>query len=121
MHSLLSDLRHGFRVLRKSPSFSAAALIVLALGIGANTAVFSIVYGVLLRPLPFGDPDRLVQLWPVPPEKSFPGMTRFSLSAANYLDWEQQNRVFDASAIYAFTTFRLTGRREPQVVRAARV
>src|ERR671933_8121 len=110
MRNFLNDLRHGVRLLRKAPAFSIAALIVLALGIGANTAVFSIVYGVLLRPLPFADPDRLVQLWHVPPQKSFPGMTRFSLSAANYLDWERQNHVFERSAIYAFTTLRLTGK-----------
>src|SRR5437764_5879494 len=98
--NLASDLKLAIRVLRKAPGFSLAALVVLALGIGANTAIFSIVNGVLLRPLPFGEPERLVQLWHTPPQKSFPGMKQFSLSAANYLDWEQQNHVFDSSAIY---------------------
>ena len=101
--NLASDLKLAIRVLRKAPGFSLAALVVLALGIGANTAIFSIVNGVLLRPLPFAEPDRLVQLWHTPPQKSFPGMSLFSLSAANYLDWEQQNHVFDGSAIYSFT------------------
>jgi len=119
--NIFPALRHAIRTLRQTPAFVIAALVVLALGIGANTAIFSIVYGVLLRPLPFADPERLVQLWHVPPQKSFPGMTRFALSAANYLDWEQQNDVFDKSAIYSFASYRLTGRGEPQVLRAARV
>src|SRR5438105_3182392 len=121
MSTLLHDVRRALRVLRKTPGFTLAALVVLALGIGANTAIFSLVYGVLIRPLPFAEPERLVQLWHVPPQKSFPGMTRFALSAANYLDWEQQNSVFESSAIYAFASFRLTGNEDPQVVHAARV
>ncbi len=119
--TLLLDLRNAVRMLRKSPSFSLAAIVVLALGIGANTAIFSIVYGVLLRPLPFADPDRLVQLWHTPPQKSFPGMRWFTLSPANYLDWEQQNDVFEKSAIYGFNRFRLAGSGDPQVLHAARV
>jgi putative ABC transport system permease protein len=121
MAGFLYDLKHACRVLLKTPGFAAAAVIVLALGIGANTAIFGIVNGVLLRPLPYGDPDRLVQLWHTPPQKQFPGLTRFSLSAANYLDWEQQNTVFSASAVYRFWQFRLTGSGDPQIVRAARV
>jgi putative ABC transport system permease protein len=119
--SILQELRFAVRSLRKTAGVSIAGAVVLALGIGANTSIFSIVYGVLLRPLPFREPERLVQLWHIPPQKSFPGMTRFALSAANYLDWEQQNDVFEHSAIYAFTTFRLSGTGEAQVVRAARV
>ena len=59
----------------------------MALGIGANTAIFSVVHAVLLEPLPFHDVDRLVQVWHTPPQTSFPGMTRFSISAANFFDW----------------------------------
>jgi len=121
MNTLLMDLRHAFRVFRKMPGFTLAALIVLALGIGANTAIFTLVYGVLIRPLPFADADRLVQLWHVPPQKSFPGMTRFALSAANYLDWEQQNTVFEWSAIYDGTAFRFGGNGDPQLLQASRV
>ena len=109
MGGFVNDLKQAFKVLRKTPGFTVAALIVLALGIGANTAIFSIVNGVLIQPLPVQQPNRLVQLWHTPPQQQFPGVKQFSLSAANYLDWEQQNNVFEKSAIYAFTDFRLTG------------
>jgi len=120
MSAILYDLKRALRVLRKTPGFTLAALIVLALGIGANTAIFSLVYGVLIRPLPFHEPERLVQLWHTPPQKSFPGMTQFALSAANYLDWEQQNTVFESSAIYMFQAYRLSGNGDAQILRAAR-
>ena len=102
MTGLMQDVRFGLRQLHKSLGFTAVAAFTLALGIGANTAIFSLVYGVLIRPLPFHEPERLVQLWHTPPQKGFPGMKQFALSAANYLDWEQQNTVFEGSAIYMF-------------------
>src|SRR5215472_15017393 len=116
MMDFWNELKQSLRRLCKTPGFTTAALIVLALGIGANTAIFSIVNGVLLRPLAFGDPERLVQLYHVPPEKQFPGMDRFSLSAANYLDWERQNDVFQESAIFTFTSLRMTGSGDPKVL-----
>ncbi|MFY9528852.1 MAG: ABC transporter permease [Candidatus Acidiferrales bacterium] len=116
MGELVQDLRYGFRVLRKSPGFAAAAVIVLALGIGANTAIFSVVNAVLLRPLPLQDPERLVVVWHVPPAKSFPGITRFSVSPANYLDWQRQNRVFEQLAAFQDPSLNLTGKAQPEAV-----
>jgi len=121
MLNLLPDLKHGLRVLLKNPGFTAAAIIVLALGIGANTAIFSVVNAVLLRPLPFRDSARLVQVWHVPPAKSFPDMPQFSVSAANFIDWQQQNDVFDKMAIYTGSSLNLTGREQPEALEGAAV
>src|SRR2546423_445773 len=87
MSLLAQDLRYGFRMLRKSPGFTAVTIAVLALGIGANTAIFSVVNGVLLRPLPYPDSERIVDVAHVPPQDIFPGHKTFSVSPANYLDW----------------------------------
>ncbi len=121
MTRMIQDLKYGFRMLRKSPGFTTVAVLVLALGIGANTAIFSVVNAVLLRPLPFGDPARLVHVWHIPPPKSFPGMTRFSVSAANYLDWKKQNSVFTDMAIFSGASMNLTGGDKPEYVQAAAV
>ncbi len=120
MTSLPQDFRYGFRMIRKSPGFAATAILVLALGIGANTAIFSVVNGVLLRPLPFSDPDQLVRIWHTPPAKNFPGINRFSVSAANFYDWKQQSTSFDSMSIYNFFHADLAGEK-PQVVRICRV
>src|SRR5262245_61721544 len=121
MAGFLRDARHAVRSLLKTPSFSLAAIIVLALGIGANTSIFSVVYGVLLRPLPVREPERLVQLWHTPPQKSFPGMDQFALSAANYLDWQAQNDVFEHSAVFEYSDLHLSGGDTAEVVDSARV
>lgn len=121
MSKLAQDLRFAIRHLLKSPGFTSIAVLIMALGIGANTAIFSVVHAVLLEPLPFQDPDRLVQLWHVPPQSSFPGMTRFAISAANFLDWQKQNDVFSGMALYSGGGFELTGHGKPETIHAGRV
>lgn len=121
MSKLAQDLRFAVRHLLKSPGFTAIAVLIMALGIGANTAIFSVVRTVLLEPLPFQDPDRLVQLWHVPPQSSFPGMTQFAVSAANFLDWQKQNDVFSGMALYAHGGYELTGQGKPETIHAGRV
>ena len=121
MARFLQDLKYSARVLLKTPGFAAVALLVLALGIGANSTIFSLVHAVLLRPLPFPESDRLVRIWHVPPAKSFPGMTQFSVSAANFLDWQRQNHVFQNMAIYNGRGLNLTGTNHPEELNACAV
>jgi putative ABC transport system permease protein len=121
MRNLFSDLRLGFRVLLRNPGFSVTAILLLALGIGANTAIFSVVNAVLLRPLPYQDPSRIMQIWHVPPAKSFPGMTLFSVSPANYLDWQSQNHSFEEMAAYGGARFNVGGKERPESIQAATV
>jgi putative ABC transport system permease protein len=118
---LLRDCRYAVRQLRRSPGFASTAILIMALGIGANTAIFSVVRAVLLEPLPYSDPDRLVQIWHVPPQSSFPGMTRFSVSAANFLDWQRQNTVFSSMALASGRGFDVTGQGKPETIRASTV
>jgi len=118
---MLADFRLSLRLLRRNPGFSAAAIVVLALGIGANTAIFSVVNAVLLRPLPFDDPSRIMQVWHVPPAKSFPGMTTFAVSPANYLDWRSQSSSFEQIAAYGFRSFTVGGTERPEAVQAGSV
>src|SRR5437773_6988601 len=112
MGTLLQDLRFGARTLGKTPGVTMVAVIALALGIGANTAMFSIVNAVLLRPLPYAEPDRLVQLY-----TSMPQFREASVSYPNFLDWQQRSRSFDSMAAYRGDTFNLTGEVTPERLR----
>ena len=118
LDSLLQDARYAVRTLSRSPAFSVVALLALALGIGANTAVFSVVNAVLLRPLPFAEPDRLVMVFNYRP--------RGSASIADFLDWRARSRSFqslDAFEVNPFTNnrFTWTGDGEPEKVVGYRV
>jgi predicted permease len=121
MRTLIPDFRYALRVLMRTPSFTLAVIAVLALGIGANTAIFSIVNAVLLRPLPFAEPERLVRLFHVPPQETFPGMPTFSVSPANFYDWQRSARSFEGMAIYRFRPFVMSGSGSAQEVVAAAV
>ena len=119
MRTLLADARHALRVFVRTPSYAIAVAGVLALGIGANTAIFSIVNAVLLRPLPFDEPDRLVRLFHIPPQATFPGMATFSLSPANFVDWQRDSKSFEAMAAYSFRQLTLTGTGDAEALRVA--
>lgn len=117
MSTVLQDLRYGLRMLGKKPGFTAVAVITLALGIGATTAMFSVVNGVLLSPLPFPNPSRLVILHETSP--TFPnGM---SVSYPNFLDWQRAQRTFTDLAIYRGDQFNLSVPSGAEVVRARMV
>jgi len=118
MGIFLQDVKYALRTLRNSPSLTAAALLTLAIGIGANTAMFSLVDGVLLRPFPYPDPERLVFIWDSNPGQ---GWDRFSVSPPNFIDYRDQATVFDSMSAYYSTTVTLTGVDEPERIPAARV
>ncbi len=119
IETVIRDIRYGARVLRKSPGFSLAAVLILGLGIGSNTAIFSVVNAVVLRPLPFGDPARIMRVWHTPPREQFSGQPIFAVSPANYLDWRSQNHVFERMAAYGQRRFNLTGQGQPDAVDVA--
>jgi putative ABC transport system permease protein len=110
MASFWQDVRYGLRVLAKNPAFTVVAVLTLALGIGANTAIFSAVNAVLLRPFAFEDPDRLVVVWEAKPSH---GLDFMVVSSPNYVDWRQQNRVFDDMAAYRIRRIFLLQEAEP--------
>jgi putative ABC transport system permease protein len=118
MGTLWQDLRYGARVLVKKPGFALIAVMTLALGIGANTTIFSFVNGILLRPLPYPEPEHLALLEETAPKR---GVTSMSVSFPNFLDWREQNRVFEDVATYQGSNFSLTGSGSPEQLRGARV
>jgi putative ABC transport system permease protein len=112
---LRQDLRHAGRALARTPGFALTVILVVALGVGANTAAFSLADFVLLRPLPFAESDRLVKLW-----QSVPGYGRSELSPANYRDWRAAARSFSEIAAYTNREANLTGAAEPERLEVAR-
>ena len=110
----MRDLVHGLRILRRSPGLAAAAILSIGLGIGATTAIFGVVRQVLLRPLPFADPDRLVALW----ETSADDPDRW-IAPANFLDWQRDTAsLFDGMAAYDGFSAAVAGDGEPERLRA---
>jgi predicted permease len=109
METLLQDLRYGLRMLRKSPGFAIISVITLALGIGANTAIFTVVNGVLLNPLPYPQPEQLAALY-----QRTPNFAEASIPYLNFLDWRRENRSFSDLAAYRHEDFNLTGMGEPE-------
>jgi predicted permease len=116
MTGLAQDLRYALRQLCKNPGFTAVTVLTLALGIGANTAIFSVVNGVLLNPLPFHDASRIVSMF-----EATPNFFKGSISYPNFLDWQRDNRSLEAMAAYRATDGSITGVGQPENVRAQRV
>jgi len=119
LEEVWQDLRYGGRILWKNPGFTLVAVITLALGIGANTAIFSVVNAVLLRPLPFAEPERLVMVWLKGSEEK--GGDRISLSVADLLDWRAQNRSFESVGAFRIAALNYIGGESPERVRVAGV
>jgi putative ABC transport system permease protein len=113
---MMNDLRHAFRQFLRAPGFSAIALLTIALGIGACTAIFSVVSGVLLRPLPYPESDRLV----VVRETNFPKFPEFSVAAGQYFSWLEQSSSWESLTAVRRASYNLTGRSEPQRLQGRR-
>ena len=113
---MFQDLRYGFRMLLKNPGFSAVIVLTLALGIGANASLFSVVNGVLLNPLPYPQPDQLITL-----HQSKPNFATGAIPYPNFLDWKKENQTFSAMALSRGSSFSLLGAGEPERVGGRRV
>jgi len=116
MAGLAQDVRYALRQVRKSPGFATVTVLTLALGIGANTAIFSVVNGVLLNPLQFHDASRIVSMF-----EETRNFAKGSISYPNFLDWQRDNRSFEAIAAYRWTDGSITGLGQPENVQARRV
>jgi predicted permease len=118
METLFKDIRYGIRSLLKRPGFTAIAVITLALGIGANSTIFSFLNAILLRPLPYREPERLVLLDETAPKQGIPS---FAVSYPNFVDWRAQNHVFEDIASYQRDSYTLVGGGEPEQISGARI
>src|SRR6266545_1946397 len=118
MDSLLRDLKFSARSLLKRPALTIIAILTLAIGIGANSAIFSVVNALLLKPLPFPDPDRIVALWDKVPSR---GLERNEVAVPNYLDWRAQNKTFEQVGLYSWWSTNLTGTDSPERVQGFQV
>lgn len=116
--TLWLDLRYGMRMLRRYPGFALTVMITLGLGIGANATIFSVINAVLLEPLPYREPDRLIRLWESNPSG---GLAEIAVSVPNFQDWQKDQSVFEQLAASENATFNLTGSGEPQRVAAAKI
>jgi putative ABC transport system permease protein len=111
MENLLYDFRYGFRTLMKNPAFSVVAILAIMLGTGANSAIFSVVNAILLRPLAFNEPDRLVMVWG---NNVKSGVPQYPLSVLDFLDYREHNQVFEQVASFAYEDFNLSAGEEPE-------
>ena len=118
MDTLWQDLRYGVRMLRRNPGFAAVAILTLAIGIGANIVIFSVVNGILLKPLPFPDSHRVVTIWETDANRN---VTRGTASAAEFLDWRDMNHVFQELSGWRALYFTITGGGEPERVWGSQV
>ena len=118
LETVWQDIRYGLRMLRKNPGFTIVAVLTLALGIGANTAIFTVVDAALLRPLPYQEPEALVHLWETNSRRDF---RRSEASYPTFVDWIEQNEVFTGLAGYNTPSFTLTGRGTAERVDGVRV
>ena len=112
---LSQDVRHAFRLFWRTPMVTATTLLTIALGVGSSTAIFGVVYGVLLRPLPYPNPGRLVELFE---DNRTANMPRFRVSALNYLSWAERATGFEALGVFSPFNATLTDRGEPESVPA---
>jgi putative ABC transport system permease protein len=121
METLFQDVRYGLRLLAKRPGFTTIAVVALALGIGANSAIFSVVNGVVLRPLPYKDPDRLMMVWSRRPLlQAQSGLSEYPVSAADFIDWRDQNQSFEQLAAFHTQPFNITGAGDPEFLGGVR-
>ena len=115
---MLNDIRFALRMMKRTPAFAATVVVTVALAIAANTAIFSVVYAVILRPLPFADPDRLIQVAEKNDKLNLP---TFGASVLNFLSWREQTQTFEALAGVGSNNYTLTGSGEPEQLTGNRI